>query len=32
MKAAEIKKIVRDGYAERVKTSCSCAEPTASSC
>jgi hypothetical protein len=32
MKAAEIKKIVREGYAERVKGSCSCSEPTESSC
>lgn len=32
MKAQEIKKLVREGYAERVKESCGCGEPTASSC
>jgi hypothetical protein len=32
MKTQEIKKIVREGYAEKLRSSCSCAEPTASSC
>jgi hypothetical protein len=32
MKAEEIKKIVREGYAERVKGSCGCDEPKKSSC
>ena len=32
MKAEEIKKAVRAGYAEKVKESCACNEPKKSAC